>query len=684
MARATRSSQQEKALLKPLDSKKRKRTFDVHDEPAFKQQRTDADAGSQPIDAEHAHKILHVLQMIDHQGLLDRVYALASQDPPTPNQPTFSLRTLLADAEDYPLATLRTAVHNLLPISVHPRAPPPAPAAQQHRFCTIALDLLDQASFHPVSLDLPSVLAPDPPDDDAPAPAATPPPRPVGLANKRYALMQHLPTGDYWTSANAPPTAPPDTGPADLKDLPTGHAELVAIFPTPSAPATATVPTLGEYIRPPASLYESRQPKLAPAKRVVTCGNFLDYGPWSSFAPAWDQNGREVGMRQMGEVYAQRAQRYREKLQARQRAVELEHAQAVVQETKEQPAAEVPLGDSDVEALQDILTPAEIESLKSVLGSLELENAVQELLNRNRTALHRLGQLQVARLRSPGGRTSSVQEGDEEWDVAHGILDSLALLASLRPRSSAHPAAPLVPPPPVLHRLRQTLPPSPTPGWTGTLPVPPRATALRDDATVRVRPGASAAPLPVTAPVAPATPTPAAGYYQPQQYRPAPAGTQYRYNNRTPAQAQAQGQATPQYYAANQLPYGAYTAQGGWYGAYGGAPATPGQATYGGGTATPTYGAATPVTYGAATPTYRSATPTYGTGAGTPAAQGTYGAFFGAAGGERRTPAVANTVAGASGMKGWQTPPVLPAHLRTAAAGQGAYYGQQGYGQAGG
>ncbi|KAF8212541.1 hypothetical protein K438DRAFT_1958261 [Mycena galopus ATCC 62051] len=61
------------------------------------------------------------------------------------------------------------------------------------------------------------------------------------------------------------------------------------------------------------------------------------------------------------------------------------------------------------------------------------------LLSRNRAALHRLGMLQVACLRASANPTLAVdlKEGDEEWDVTHGILDSLTLLASLR--SSAHP-----------------------------------------------------------------------------------------------------------------------------------------------------------------------------------------------------------------------------------------------------
>jgi hypothetical protein len=143
-------------------------------------------------------------------------------------------------------------------------------------------------------------------------------------------------------------------------------------------------------------------------------------------------------MRELSEVVAQRAQRYREKLAARQRAVEVQQAaiaaakaaeeeEVMLEDVQETPEpTEVGGSQSDVDGLQDILAPDEIESLKAVLGSLELENAVQELLTRNRKALQRLGQLQVERLRVGTDadsnawhrrHASTLKEGDEEWDI---------------------------------------------------------------------------------------------------------------------------------------------------------------------------------------------------------------------------------------------------------------------------
>ncbi|KAJ7640129.1 hypothetical protein B0H17DRAFT_1339382 [Mycena rosella] len=661
MARATRSSIQQDKSHNPIpDPKKRKRTSEAADGQPQKLQRTDAPpfAATRPIDSEHANKILHVLEMIDEQGLLDRVYPLEQSSS---SASAYSLRTLLTNAQEHTLAALRIAVQNLLPISVHPRAPTPTPAAQQQRFCDVALSLLDQASFHPVSLDTESVLPQEPADDDGPSPVAT--------SNKRYALVQQLPGGAYWTSVNLPLSAAPDTGPADLKDLPTGHAELVAVFPAPSATAsTSALPTLAAYNRAPAPSYDPPRPKVTPGKRRVTRGSFLDYGPWASFAPSWVQDGSEVGMRQMGEVYAQRAQRYRERLQARERFFAGEQSVFVEAPKEPPPEAEPEKPQADVEALQDILSPAEIESLKSVLGSLELENAVQELLDRNRRALQRLGQLQVARLRAEGGRTSSVGEGDEEWDV------EITPPSARHPRLAHAPRVPppalvraprraALPPPTVLHTLMQTLPRAAVPGWHGTLPARGPATAtttaLRDDATVKVRPGAPAtAPPPAPGPAAPY-----GTYYTPQAASRPTLGL-HRYNSRqTPQPQQVQGQ--QQYYApaayagSNQLPYGGYASGAGWYGGYGAA----GAGAYAGGQPQQ------PQTLTQMSVQHIPGQQGQGQGQG----QQSYGTFFPAGTGSgAATPiagkAVANTVLGKASWgagAGTQTPPVLPAHLRS-------------------
>lgn len=87
---------------------------------------------------------------------------------------------------------------------------------------------------------------------------------------------------------------------------------------------------------------------------------------------------------------------------------------------------------------------------------------------------------------------------------AHHILDSLTVFASLRPRPStagkyvSEDTSPIRPSIHVLHRLHQALAIEPKPGWYGTLPAT-QTTALRDNTTVKTRPGIVSA-TPTSAP----------------------------------------------------------------------------------------------------------------------------------------------------------------------------------------
>ena len=156
-------------------------------------------------------------------------------------------------------------------------------------------------------------------------------------------------------------------------------------------------------------------------------------------------------------------------------------------------------------------------------------------------------------------------------------MDSIATLASLRPRSSAEDGAPLVPSPAVLRKLHRSLALEPSPGWYGNLPAS-RATALHDDSTIKVKsPTATPAvpPAPVPTATVPTSQAPASTAYpgyaynygatQQQSYRPAAAtyapykgqqaGAYYQYSVPATAQQSYYGQ---QSYASssNQQPYG--------------------------------------------------------------------------------------------------------------------------------
>ena len=508
---------------------------------------------------------------------------------------------------------------------------------------------------------------------------------------------------------------PSDTKP--LKDISTANAELVAILPSPSAPAPAetdsaeTSPvTLASYVpkKPPG--YKTK----LPGSRRVSCGTFLDYGSYASFAPVFDQDGVEVGRSAMGELYSRWEDR--KKRWSNELSLVTQQPSNQIPEPPQLNGVDKPDKNGiDAESLEGLFSSEQITLLKQALGSLELEAAVHELLERNANALKRLEDLQNKRLAKPGEFTP-VEEGSEEWDtgqsycpfdtpfdagaqlysLAQGIFDSLCLFTSLRPRLSASDNAPLTPSPSALHKLQRTLPIAPTQGWHGTLP-PEHPTALRDDSTLYIKSTATA--IPAAPSVAPAhTPTPTqpapaqpavataaataqayAGYpyNYATPYRP---GYQYKPGQPTPyypnayAQTTAQAQATSQYYQAQ--PYGATGQQqytySSWYQYNPQAqPSTPAGGSRKG---TPQPSAAAAVATPAVT------TPTIPT---------SYAGFFN---GTMQTPtqrAVANTVAAATpGAKGtWAAPtgtgavgyvaPTLPPHMRNAVAGQpgaaGAY-----------
>ncbi|KAK2461717.1 hypothetical protein APHAL10511_006180 [Amanita phalloides] len=652
MARATRSSanlEKSDSLVPPRPStKKRKRlSNDNDDQPSPKLPRTDAqlDALNVPsaadsyLDESDATSILDILEAADSQGLLDRVFPLPSH---APCQGSFSLRVLLKQPTQHPLRVLRGAVQNLFPLSLsHPRTRPSDTAVQQHRFCKVALSLIDQASRTVVGIpptatsffDSEQVTAPASPSLDG---ESLDVPKTItqsgpDLTYKKYALMQHLPSGNYWTSLNADI----HNSSKQLKDLSLGNAELAAIFPTPST-SSASVLTLGSYhVSKPTSAATQ-----LPEQRRVSSGSFLDYGIWASFAPSFDHSGEVVGRSDLGAIVHRREQRRRAREQwKRERS---EGFGNIIEVDEEAPAVpksgQVAPINVDVQ-LEGLLPSDQLETLKDALKCLDLENAVHELLERNRRALQRLEELQKIRLSMADGGSSSVAEDSEEWETAHAILESLTVLASLRPQSTTISTPSIIPPISVLQKLQRTLARQPSEGWYGTLALT-KTTALRDDATVKVRPGgitpvaASATAAPVTTVQGPTTPY--AGYsyaYGQQTYRPAPTATSYTpYKPGQYYQTPYLATATPQqaYYgqqafaggASGQQPYAAYSA---WYSQYSAPTGNAGSVAPSGSSS----GRGTPQPVGTAIPS-------------------SYGSFFSTAGtpppGVMRSPAVANTV----------------------------------------
>lgn len=314
---------------------------------------------------------------------------------------------------------------HLYPISSHPRFRPSQTAAQQLRFCNLATSLLDKASRNNALVPLnASTIITD--TDTQQAESASPTAPLAGVRPRKYAMVQHLPTGDWWSSVSSSvPTT--DGNGADFKSLHTARAELVSIFPSTSASELAHKGTLGDYAvkRPQSAL-----PYKGPPPRRVSCGKFLDYGPYASFAPSFDQEGVEVGRLGMGEViyYQEMRRRLRSLAKGKRRAflapsdrtpddVVMEDASASSLSTPvSQPQPQENAQDL-TKSIESLLPPDEVEKIKASLGTLEMEQAVDELLQRNAKALVRLEELQLTRLRAQKGGSSVVEVGSEEWDI---------------------------------------------------------------------------------------------------------------------------------------------------------------------------------------------------------------------------------------------------------------------------
>jgi hypothetical protein len=201
--------------------------------------------------------------------------------------------------------------------------------------------------------------------------------------------------------------------------LPTSYAELAAVLPSALYDPPAGSLTLGDYVKK-----RLPKPQNIPQERIVPCGAFLDYGPYATFAPTFEQNGVEVGKERLSEVVwfsekdkqrRARVRAYREQLATKASqasAIALEPDGAAVDQTKQIDITT----DDDTDALEGLLTPEQIANLKSSLKGLELEAAVSELLDRNTKALARLEVLQLERLGSKEG-VKDVQVDSEEWDL---------------------------------------------------------------------------------------------------------------------------------------------------------------------------------------------------------------------------------------------------------------------------
>ena len=321
----------------------------------------------------------------------------------------------------------------------HPRSRPSAPAAQQLKFCNLALSLLEQSSFRATesTLSLESVIPTKPEVGSIGSDGVTagsikliddPPASPVLPRKRKYALMQKLPSGEWWTSLDSDITS---LDGSDLMKLPTAHAELVAILPSMSTASGTSVPTLGSLSRK----LHAKKPTL-PGPRHLSAGSFLDYGPNSSFAPSFEQDGVEVGQFALGEVMWSRLRRVALASKASVLEKQLPSvANEDVQMTdgspddvhSQQHVGEMGQDGKQQIALDPLLEPDQAAPIQDFMSTLDFEVATQELLDRNKRALSRLQELQLQRLGGENGGASQVEVGSEEWDVGERLNIHLSL-----------------------------------------------------------------------------------------------------------------------------------------------------------------------------------------------------------------------------------------------------------------
>jgi hypothetical protein len=231
---------------------------------------------------------------------------------------------------------------------------------------------------------------------------------------RKYALVQRLPGGEWWTSSNASREGEQGLTAEDAKEMRKGQAELVSIIPAlPLSPSS--MPTIGELQMEGRKEPRSRFKPLHMHPRTLSSGTFLDYGPHASFAPSFDSEGAEVGRDGLGQMLIGRLERRkvkeaRRKVLARLRAEQIEDARMAVAAPIEVP------NERDREVIDDLLKgllpDEDLDGVKTVLQTAEIEDGIARLLEKNARALERLNLFQTIRLRAGN---SPVKEGSEEW-----------------------------------------------------------------------------------------------------------------------------------------------------------------------------------------------------------------------------------------------------------------------------
>ena len=408
---------------------------------------------------------------------------------------------------------------------------------EQQRFVELSNNLIDQALTRSgLSQSMDVVLQGR--DEQAPELDAD-------ERKRLYALVQRLPSGDWWSSATIPRGGSVGITRAEASALSTKQAELAMVVPSlPLLPSE--VPTLGT-LKPPV-LKPAKDPGWQATylpQRKLHAPKLLEWGPYMTFAPSYDTTDCELGpgaafQTTYESIVRRKARAARKQLEEKMRrneeaerkdhmpavdsgdvemsvglnSTEDDHMDLTVQAKAEEGELEHVISNTGEEGtgkhfsaheavrqLHGLFSPDEAEALKEAFQQLEIELGVSELLRYIAISLQSLVDMQRERL---GAGVELEPDGLEhqtgEWMIsndyttfpltfflpAQEATKSLALLLSMRPRTYEQPNKSLVPPPAILRTLHRSIPALPITSWRGIL-AGNRPTALRDDTTVTIK-----------------------------------------------------------------------------------------------------------------------------------------------------------------------------------------------------
>jgi hypothetical protein len=372
------------------------------------------------------HALIVIFCRVDTDNFMDRIFSLQI-DPPAQT----TLRSLLQESGKHPLRTIRGAVNQLLPSSSQPRALLATGASNQQRFVDFAHGLLNQVAArgaNTISSKRDTVVASD---EERDADILLP----FEERKRKYALVQRLPSGDWWSSATIPREGSVGLNRVSAKQLVTKQSELVSIVPSQPVPADE-LPLFSTLKPLPVTKPkdDSKKPVTLPT-RTLPAPKLLDYGVFCSFAPYFDSEGTEVGTNEIHCLVHESLQR-RKARALRLQMLEKQKRLSQVEASTHKPAVDNSTGPADVnesavasleideemraideepqpslesttpifptdetiQNLQKIMHPDETEIFKQALESLRAEFGVSELLEQTTIALDNLVRLRRNRI----------------------------------------------------------------------------------------------------------------------------------------------------------------------------------------------------------------------------------------------------------------------------------------------